>query len=161
MKSEDFGTVQNVRGAKGSRLRGSVRKTAVSRPRRVSSPKPATEHRHAMLAAAPVMALLEHIERRVSSDRRLGLETAEGQVFVAFAVALGNAVDEASRTDMWLTVAELQVMTGRPNATLTLWCRKHGIGVWADRRADGWHIYYPSFQTWYAAWQSSAAEEEA
>jgi hypothetical protein len=161
MVEDDFGTVQNVRGSSSTkRMRSGFKLTSGRGSKRGAAHGTAlterpTAHRLALLASAPLMALLDDLQRKVSADRRFGLNSPEHQAFVGFAESLANAIDEARRADTWLTIEELQVMTGRPSSTLSRWCREHGSS-WANCRGKIWHIYYPAFQTWLAGEQAPA-----
>lgn len=105
----------------------------------------------ALIAAAPLLALLGDIRRRVTADREWGLETPEARLFAQLASRLSAAIDEARRSDVWVTVPELHQTTGRPVPTLTRWCRTYGEGSWAEKSESGWTVHYPTFETWLSA----------
>lgn len=114
----------------------------------------------ALIAAAPLLALLGDIRRKVAADREWGLETPEERLFAQLASRLAAAIDEARRSDVWLTVPELHEATQRPVATLTRWCRTYGDGTWARKSEGDWTVHYPSFETWLSA-QANAGRAAA
>lgn len=164
---ESFGIVTGVRQpSRNAVARRPGRPVAPAAPASGRRPIPTAPLRcveatgPALIAAAPVLALLGDLRRKVTADREWGLETPEARLFAQLASRLAAAIDEAQRSDVWLTVPELHQATRRPVATLTRWCRTYGDGTWARKSECGWTVHYPSFETWVAA-QANAGRAAA
>jgi hypothetical protein len=73
-----------------------------------------------------------------NSDTAFALESVER--------SLALAVEHAGTVRVFLTVAELHVVTGRPLSTLTRLCRLHKGAIGAVKVAGAWQIHWPTFE---------------
>ena len=70
-------------------------------------------------------------------------------------VQLARATEEARRADVWMTAAEVVDTHAVAPATLSRWCRQHGVGQWARRDGREWMIHIPSFRVWLSTQRES------
>jgi hypothetical protein len=98
-----------------------------------------------LLAAAPLIALLE----RLAAEHRSVTSRAPNSDFASILASLrsdlSRAIDAARKIDLWATVEQLHDLTGKPTSTLTRMCRKHGATIGAHKSEGLWMIDLPVF----------------
>ncbi len=60
---------------------------------------------------------------------------------------LTQALDEARRTDVWLTPKDVARATGKGLSTVTKECRELLDVVGADKGTGGWKIHWPTYES--------------
>jgi hypothetical protein len=140
-KSSDFGLVR-------VEPRSSRAKLPAIAPRVSNNAATSPLEPSALLAAAPLLVLLDALSYRVAAGRRFGIDSAEQRIFEAIAAELSKALEEARRADVWVSIAQLAERTNASPATLKRWCAKDGLGTWARMEGREWMVHYPGFQSW-------------
>lgn len=109
-----------------------------------------------LLAPGPLVSLLE----RLSSDLRVlerTVPTSEATHLLRDVEKwLETAIDEASQTDAFMSVEDLNKLTGRPESTLRRMCQRYGEDIGARKIGGTWTIHWNTFEK---AWQSRTFDQ--
>lgn len=99
-----------------------------------------------LIAAAPIEALLSALSRDIAfiKDRLPG--STDLVSLTRLRNDLARALDEARRSDVWLSPKDVARVTGKGLSTVTKECRDHEQAIGAVRNGKrGWLIHWPTY----------------
>jgi hypothetical protein len=124
-----------------------VRNTSTSR---IEIP-PLSLSRPALLASAPLTALVDELTYNLDALRGLTPNSDSVEMLESIRVRLERAISDAENLDVFVSIATLQRLLGRPQSTLTRICRLHGAIAGAHKVSGRWQVHWPTFEAFITA----------
>jgi hypothetical protein len=113
--------------------------------KRMSSIHDQGTNSHGIIAAGPIVALLDSLRADLACFRRRSPECVQVGVLATACDDLAKAIDEARKADLYLTVDDLAQRIDRPRSTIARICRQHGQEAGATKVQGAWMIHFPKF----------------
>jgi hypothetical protein len=112
---------------------------------KLEKPAPSTE----LVPVAPLLAFVQGLRNDIATIKG---RTPDASTVTVEKLAddLQRVIDEARRSDVWVTTKILHALTGRPISTITRICRDEGERAGAHWVKGAWSIHFPTWQAFWA-----------
>jgi hypothetical protein len=103
-------------------------------------------HDASVISAAPIKALLQVLRADTETVKKWSPNGEAVSTLERVAGMLEEALREARRADVWLTVDEVATVTHRQRSTISRICRDHRALAGAQKIEGSWSIHWPTFE---------------